>query len=382
MNALVFNDDTKQELCEGLAALPTLLRRWNVREIFAVIDPAVESTPQVRALTDNDQWAWRIFNGVKSNPDIPQVRAAMDCLGAIKPDAWLAIGGGTTIDLMKLVAAAASRRDSLVDMCVGRTAASRDHGRFVAVPTTAGTGSEATQFAVVYVEGLKYSVEHPTLLPDAAVLDPMLTQSLPPSVTAHTGLDALCQAIESLWSVRSTEPSRAWASEALQLAWRTLPTLARQPDAAARREMLTAAHLAGRAINLSRTTAPHAMSYALTIGYGVPHGAAVAMNIATLLRYNAAVTDADCADQRGTGHVRAVIEQIQRILGCDSPDQAGEALTSLVAALDCPTRLSQVGVTSDAQIASLVEQINAQRLGNNPRRITPDNQRELWEQIR
>lgn len=385
------NEYTQPVICDGLAALGRHMQDQSARRIFAVIDPAVRSAPGVRRLIQNDRWQWRIFDQVKSNPDAAQVRAALDCLGAMSPDIWLAIGGGTTIDLMKLVTATAPPeppeppdrpRNDLIDVLTGRAPAARVGGQFIAVPTTAGTGSEATHFAVVYVDGSKYSVQDATLLPDVAVLDAGLTESLPPKVAAHTGLDALCQAIESLWSVHSTQQSRAWSSEALDLAWRNLPRVVHQPDANARRDMLTAAHLAGRAINISKTTAAHAMSYALTFAHGVPHGAAVALNIPALLRFNADVTDDNCADPRGPAHVRQTIEQIQTILGCASPDAARDALTDMIANVGCPTRLSQVNVTGEAQIDSLVEQVNEQRLANNPRRITATEQRTFWEQIR
>ena len=168
----------------------------------------------------------------------------------------------------------------------------------IAIPTTAGTGSEATHFAVVYVDGEKYSLAHPYLVPAYAVIDPLLTYSLPAGVTAASGLDAFCQAIESIWAVGATDVSHTFATEAARLAVQHLRAAVQNPTDTARAGMCRAAHLSGKAINISKTTAPHALSYVLTAEYGLAHGVAVALTLAPMLQYNAQVTAIDCADPR------------------------------------------------------------------------------------
>src|SRR5207248_4789041 len=125
----------------------------------------------------------------------------------------------------------------------------------------------------------KYSVCHEFLLPDIAIVDPILTHKMSPRLTAITGMDALSQAIESYWSIHSTEESKGYAREAIRIIVDQLPKAVNEPTNDSRLAMARASHLAGKAINVTRTTAPHALSYALTSRFGVPHGQAVSLTL-------------------------------------------------------------------------------------------------------
>jgi alcohol dehydrogenase len=240
---------------------------------------------------------WRKFTGFASNPALSEVERGMTELGEWQPAAVLAIGGGAAIDLAKLLAAASTNP--------GDRRYLFEHGPLyhdalplVAIPTTAGTGSEATPFAVMYIDGDKHSVEHASLLPQHVVLDPSLSSTMPPRLTAATGLDAFCQGVEAWWGVRSTTESDAHAAAAITLAWRHLPAAVHAPTPVVRAEMCAAAHRSGQAIRHTRTSAPHALSYHLTSHYGVPHGFAVALTLPAVWRWNQGVGQADCADPR------------------------------------------------------------------------------------
>ena len=235
----------------------------------------------------------------------------------------------------------------------------------MAIPTTAGTGSEATHFAVVYVDGEKYSLAAPSLLPDYAVVDWKLTTSLPRRMTVATGLDAFCQAIESIWAVAANDESLAYAIEAARLAFENLPVAANSPTPTARQAMSRASYLAGKAINITKTTAPHALSYFLTSRYGVPHGMAVACTLASLLEYNAAVTDDDCADPRGAIAVRQRLELILQILGANNIREARSKIDELLSQLESPSLVEIVDLSG---VAAVVDSANLERLSNNPRR--------------
>ena len=132
---------------------------------------------------------------------------------------------------------------------------------------------------------------------------------------------------------------------------------------------LIAAHLAGKAINITKTTAPHALSYALTSQHGLPHGMAVAITLAPLLAFNADLTDEDCTDPRGTGDVRDRIARILNILGTDNVKDAVASITSLLTQIDCPTTWDVAGVSVD-DLQTIVESVNVERLSNNPRRAS------------
>ncbi|MGL4512532.1 MAG: phosphonoacetaldehyde reductase [Lacipirellulaceae bacterium] len=283
--------------------------------------------------------------------------------------AIIAIGGGTAIDLAKLAALGLTNAGVPARTLLGEGFAPRDALPIVAVPTTAGTGSEATRFAVVYVDGVKRSIDHPSLLPTRAIVDPTLTHSLPPRQTAATGLDAFCQSIEALWAVAATDESDPVAEEAAALAWEWLPIAVHAPTPEARAAMCRAAHLAGRAINVTRTTAPHALSYHLTSAHGVPHGFAVAFSLPVIVLFNDGVTEGDCNDPRGVAHVRAKIGRVARLVGVTSVADAASAIRDWIAEVGSPTLPEEVGLVDAEAIDAWVASANPQRAGNNPRRL-------------
>jgi alcohol dehydrogenase class IV len=191
------------------------------------------------------------FSEFSENPRLEDVELGMRIFREQAPDAVVAVGGGSVLDMAKLVNGLASQPGSPRDVVLGGAPVARRGVPLVAVPTTAGSGSEATHFAVVYVGRSKYSVAGPGLLPDVAVVDPALTASASPQLTAATGMDALAQAIESYWSIHSTEQSKTCARRANDLVLRCLPDAVHTGSSSARRGMSKAAHLAGRAINIT-----------------------------------------------------------------------------------------------------------------------------------
>ena len=170
-------------------------------------------------------------------------------------------GGGSTID-------------------VGKWLARKFHVKHTAIPTTAGTGSEVTKYCVLTVDGKKQTFVDDAFIPDRYVLDGANVVSLPPLFTVATGLDALCQAYESLWSKQATTESKAYAEEAIRLVNEFLPKCLKSPNKVAYREqMLKAANLSGRAINIAPTNVCHAISYPLTTWYQIPHGIACSLTL-------------------------------------------------------------------------------------------------------
>lgn len=312
------------------------------------------------------------FTGFELNPKLHDVERGVRQCRALQPNVVLALGGGTALDLAKLIGTLAAQDDNARDVITGQGTIQSRGPALIAVPTTAGTGSEATHFAVAYVESVKYSVAHPSLLPAYAIVDPRLTGSLPPGITVATGLDAFCQAIESIWAVGATDESIAWATSAAELAFVHLPQAVNSPTMESRLGMCLAAHQSGQAINISKTTAPHALSYAITTQYAVPHGIAVAMTLAPMLAYNSGVTADDCTDPRGPQHVRDRIAMIVNLLQADSVSDTCQKIRDLIAATGSPGSLADIGVTNDDAIADLASQVNTTRLSNNPRQTTPE----------
>lgn len=230
------------------------------------------------------------FCGFSSNPKYEEIETGAALFFEKKPDVIVAVGGGSAIDTAKCIKEFAIQKST-------ETGIKRQEGnvisgekkricrtKLVAVPTTAGTGSESTQIAVLYRDGVKQSVDRAYLLPDVAVLDPHVLCSLPDYQKKATLLDALCQGMESYWAKNATEESREYAKKCISLILRNYQAYL-QGDEKSYKEILQAANYSGKAIQISRTTAAHAMSYKLTSLYGISHGHAVALCIIPIWKH-------------------------------------------------------------------------------------------------
>ncbi len=269
-------------------------------------------------------------------------------------DAVVAIGGGRVIDLAKAM------------IYTHRMNNQPPFRAFIAMPTTAGSGSEATQFAVVYNDKVKTSLDESFLLPDIAMLDPVLTYSLPSIQTAVSGMDALAQAIESYWNIRADAVSIPLAASAIHILLSNLPEAVRFPGKANRKNMLWGAHLAGKSINITRTTGPHALSYFLTAHYDIPHGQAVAFFLPLFFIYNANVHPGNCNHPNGPGKVHQRLNEIYSFLNVKNEREAMEYMRSYIKNLGLATTLAEYGIDKTSIVDSLLQGVNQQRFNNNP----------------
>lgn len=367
----------------ALERLRPLLETLNPRSIFLVTDADAYEASGARSILSPILADYTVtqFSAFQSNPKHPDVKRGVEHFRRYPADLIIVVGGGTAIDMAKLIGISAAQNAPVHKTLDGSTPIVQAGPPLIAIPTTAGTGSEATHFAVVYIDGQKYSLAHPHILPDYALVDPNLTTSLPPVLTAHTGLDALCQAVESLWSVNATESSTAYAEEALTLVWHNLEPAVQHPTPEIRHDMSRAAHLAGCAINISKTTAPHAISYTLTSRFNVPHGLAVALILGAILVYNSQVTNQDATDPRGPEHVQKTISKINRLLGCTDAVESHQKIHALMRTIGCPIQLREVGVQTHSDIQTLVDNVNIERLSNNPRALTAGTLRGILEGV-
>ena len=189
-----------------------------------------------------------------------------------------------------------------------------------------------------------------------------------------------------MWSVRSTEESIALAEQALRLGLSHLENAVLSPTLPDRTAMMEAAHLAGRAINISHTTAAHALSYSMTIRHQVPHGMAVAISIAPFMRFNAQVQPDSLADPRGMSHVRHVFDRIASAfhVNSDRPDTmhaVANRWEQLLQRIGCRRRLRDWQITDAAERVHIARSVNPQRLANNPRVVTDRDLTEILDQI-
>jgi alcohol dehydrogenase len=350
--------------------LERLLAELGAARVFLVYDePAYRHSGAAEALDAClSRYRAEGFSEFQLNPKIEDAVRGIERFRAHGADVVVALGGGSALDMAKLIAVCGVQPGAPLEYATGRRVLERAGPPVIAIPTTSGTGSEATHFAVVYVGGEKYSLAHPSLRPAHVLIDPALTHSLPAAVTAASGLDALSQATESLWASGATEESAGYAAEALTLSFAHLENAVNRPTPEDRLAMARAAHLAGKAIDISKTTAPHAVSYAITTRFGVPHGAAVALTLGAFLGYNNRVDEASCNDPRGPAAVRERIGRIATILGGGSVPRAQERLRALVQNVGCAVRLREVGIERE-HLPVLARTVNLERLSNNPRKI-------------
>lgn len=378
---------TDQEVIIGhgsIASLAEVLRRRQVRRVFLVSGKNTYMACGAAAIVEPilKNYAVTRFTDVVPNPTLEVIQASVDLFRAQPADIVIAIGGGSAIDIAKLTALFGPLSGSIKPYIIGEQSLPASSIPVIAIPTTAGSGSEATHFAVAYVGATKYSAATPTVRPAVAIIDSDLTASLPPAITAAAGIDALSQSIESYWSVKATPESQADAAAAMPLIFQHLPAAVNQPTLVDRESMSRAAYLAGRAINASFTTACHAVAYPMTAHFGVAHGQAVGITLGSFLVFNSQVQDDDVIDPRGSSYVRRTIADIVTLCGADSPLAAAQKITELLGKIGLATSLSALGmVTAEQRELIIAEGFTPSRMGNNPRRVSAEQLRELLNQI-
>ena len=367
----------------AIGQLPDILDHLCAERVFLVTgNTSFSASGAEPAVTDalNGRPAER-FSDFDPNPQLADLERGLEHFNRSGANLLLAIGGGSVLDMAKLIGLCANQSDSPRDLACGSAEITSDALPLVAIPTTAGSGSEATHFAVVYIDGHKHSLAHRSIRPTFVIVDPALTDSLPASVTAVSGLDAFCQAVESYWSVHSTKATRNWSARSISLILENLPGAVHEPDCDSRNALCEAAHLAGRAIDVTKTTAPHAISYTMTSRFGVPHGQAVAVTLGELLVYNSLVTAEDVTDPRGAEHVNRVIEELNMLLGTANAEASRERIRSLIHSVGLATRLSTLGIRNPQDHQLLLDNLNTQRLQNNPRALRPEQLQPILRRI-
>jgi alcohol dehydrogenase class IV len=287
-------------------------------------------------------------------------------------DCVVAVGGGSAIDVAKCIKLFAKMEctEGFLEQPYPDSAVP-----LIAIPTTAGTGSESTHFAVIYRDGKKQSVAHASLFPDFAILDPDAIRTLPLYQKKCTLLDALCQAIEARWSVRACNESNADAEFAIREILQYMGAYLQGGSDEALEHILMAANHAGRAINRTTTTAAHAMSYKLTSLYGLPHGHAVAISLPKLWRRMLVLAGGD-ADRIRIADLTERFYVIAASMGASSPEEAIGRFEQMLEELG----INAPVITAD-KIEELVSSVNPERLGNNPVSLSRDDLEALYRTI-
>jgi alcohol dehydrogenase class IV len=311
------------------------------------------------------------------NTDSADLRNGLGIMREFEPDAMIGVGGGSALDMAKLLCGFRDiAEDDVFDSIRSGFNTATRHERLVLVPTTSGSGAEATHFAVVYIGHEKYSIGGDAMRPDVIALDPALAISGSPYQRATSGIDAVCQAIESLWAVSATDRSRHFARTALRVLLPAIERFVNDADPESAHAMCIGSHFAGRAIDISRTTAAHALSYGLTKRYGLSHGNAVALTMPAFIAAHATSPTNRLQPGVTPVHHERAMRHIVSALGASTAEQASTRFRTLTRHLGLMHRLG-----SDMPLALIADQlittVNAERLANNPMQFTAAELRNL-----
>ena len=312
------------------------------------------------------------FSDFQPNPLYESVVEGVKVFRENKCELIAAVGGGSALDVAKCIKLYSNMDDS--ENYLKQTIVPNEVPLF-AVPTTAGTGSEATRYAVIYYNKEKQSVADYSCIPSTVLFDASALKTLPIYQKKSTMMDALCHAIESYWSVNSTDESRAFSKEAIELIIANKDKYIANDDEG-NANMLKAANIAGKAINITQTTAGHAMCYKLTSLYGIAHGHAAALCDNVLIPYMLRNTD-KCIDSRGEDFLKGIFNDIAAAMGCATPEEAGEKLSAIIAELE----LSAPELRSAEELDILKTSVNPVRLKNHPVGLTVEVIEALYKEI-
>lgn len=319
-------------------------------------------------LNDKREIEFIRFSDFSSNPDIKSALKAKEKYIENGCQAIIAVGGGSAIDTSKCVKLVLS--DTMKNENI-----SENNIPLFAIPTTAGSGSEVTRFAVVYSNNEKLSVSNYLCLPDYVFYDSTLLETLPLYQRISTALDAFCHCIESIWSINSTETSMMYAKTALELIIKHMDQyISNSPIG--NQKMQEAARYAGMAINISQTTAAHAMSYKLTKMYNIPHGISAGICLEYVWKHNISNKNL-CCDKRGVGQLEMAFELICDSFGSNDIRDVLSLYKEKLLSFDLP----KIKIKSSSDIDALTMAINKDRLKNNPVPITFSEIKSMYERI-
>jgi len=316
-----------------------------------------------------------VFSDVRPNPTTDNVDSCVKLMRELGADFAVALGGGSPMDCCKAACAIAKGDDVIRSYHSGGKAINPDEAiPMIAVTTTSGTASEVTNISVLtdLDLNLKNPMNDPAMYPKIAVVDPELTLTVPPQITASTGLDVLAHAVESYWATIHQPICSACSIHSARLVFDWLEKAYNNPDdLQAREKMAEASIVAGVAFSHPRTTGSHACSFPLTNIYGVPHGEACAFTLDYFIKFNA-----DHAD--GDGRITAFAKDC----GFDSAYAMADEIMAMKKRMGMRTTLREIGCTTDTQIEELTEKSMSMLMTRNPITLTKDDIFEMYNKLK
>ena len=281
----------------GISELANIVEETGEKKVLVVMDAFLAQEPinlnmKVKRILEEQNISVAFFSDFRGEPNTVHLNKALNKLNEAQASCIIAIGGGSAIDLAKAIAVFGKNPNLDWDEIVGRKRLARLP--LIAIPTTAGTGSEVTKVMVITntETNIKMNPGHPSLIPDIAILDPELTMSLPQNFTVYTGIDALAHAMEAYVSTRSSVLSDHYALEAIKMAGDALPKVYKDGnDREARKNMLLASCYAGVAFSNASTNLAHATARPLGARFHIPHGLSVALLLPFVIEFGLEIAE-------------------------------------------------------------------------------------------
>lgn len=316
-----------------------------------------------------------VFSDIRPNPTTKNVNDCVELLRQTGADFSIALGGGSPMDACKAACAIAKGNDIIESYHSGGKAVCADEAiPMIAVATTSGTASEVTNISVLtdLEKNLKNPMNDPAMYPKIAIIDPELTLTVPPQITASTGLDVLSHALESYWATIHQPICSACSVHSARLVFKYLETAYNEPsNLEAREKMAEASIVAGVAFSHPRTTGSHACSFPLTNIYGVPHGEACAFTLDYFLKFNA-----KNADENGR------IAQFAKDCGFSDAYSMADEIFAMKKRMKMRTTLAEIGCTTDEQIEELTKKSMSMLMTRNPITLTEKDIREMYQKLK
>ena len=302
------------------------------------------------------------------NSDLPILEELIEIIKDIRnfePNLILAVGGGAVIDYAK-IANVVDIRPDLADLIINYSYPfKKKYTNLAVIPTTAGSGAEVTSNAVIYVDGIKYSFESELLLPDNFFLIPEFLVSAPKKIKASAGFDAIAQALESLISKKSNTKSIEYARQSLKISTKSFISFLDDSNEINAAEMSIASNLAGKAISISKTTAPHATSYPFTSLFNISHGHAVSLFFENFFKFN--FDNFHKSD--ALFDLKKRYDLIFKIFEVENINDFSLKISSIKKKANLEDDLSKLNIDLKNSSEKIINGINLLRLGNNPVKI-------------
>lgn len=319
----------------------------------------------------HEKYDLTVWDQIRPNPRFEDMLSAAELFKKNGCDFMIGAGGGSPLDSAKMIKLLVTNR---AETALTQPMQANDI-EFLAIPTTSGTGSEATRYSIFYVnENEKHSITHEDFLPDYVILDAEFLKTVPLYQRRCTCMDALCHAVESYWNVKSNDESREYAEKAIRLFVEHKDGYIAN-EAEANRGMLMASYYAGKAINITSTTSAHAMCYNITINCGTAHGHSVAVNLAEIWDYMNANNER-VNDSRGRAFVLETLDEIGRLLGGKNSADGAEIFRNLVDEFEL-----YAPEADEKTVLEFAESVNADRLLNNPTTLSSADVTEIYKRV-